>query len=114
MKLDKIKFEFVTHIPKDVEDEILYVSIPFSIAIHKCACGCGEKVVTPITPTDWILIFNGDSVSLYPSIGNWSLPCQSHYFITKNKINWCGRWSKSKIKKGRLLDKKIKKEYYDR
>ncbi|MFC4855982.1 DUF6527 family protein [Actinophytocola glycyrrhizae] len=24
--------------------------------------------------------FNGETVSLSPSIGNWSFPCRSHYY----------------------------------
>jgi len=34
-------------------------------------------VVTPLSPTGWSLIFDGETVSLYPSIGNWNFPCRS-------------------------------------
>jgi hypothetical protein len=51
--------------------------------------------VTPFSPKDWKLIFYGESVSLYPSIGNWNFPCKSHYWITKNSIE-PARWEKSK------------------
>ena len=27
-------------------------------------------------------------MSLVPSIGNWSLPCQSHYWITDNRVRF--------------------------
>ena len=112
MNHDIIKHNFVEFIPDIVEQGILYISIPYATATHKCACGCGEIVVTPITPTDWDIIWNGDSITIRPSIGNWSLPCRSHYFIEKNRIIWAGKWSQSKIKKGRKKDKTAKKRYY--
>ena len=56
------------------------------------ACGCGKEVVTPIRPNKWTLSFDGESVSLSPSIGSWSLECQSHYFIRKNRIRWVPPW----------------------
>lgn len=61
--------------------------------MHLCACGCRTKVVTPISSTEWRLIYDGESVSLYPSIGNWQFPCQSHYWIRRNEIRWAREWS---------------------
>ena len=87
-KIESIRSKFVKHIPDDLEDGVLYISIPYATAVHKCPSGCGETVVTPLKPTDWSLIWNSDEISLYPSIGNWSLPCKSHYWIEKNKIIW--------------------------
>ena len=40
---------------------------------HSCCCGCGEEVVAPLTPTDWKMTFDGETTSLRPSIGNWTL-----------------------------------------
>jgi hypothetical protein len=62
--------EFVEFIPDAIEEGKIYVSIGYATAIHKCACGCGREVVTPLSPTDWKLIFDGKTVSLDPSIGN--------------------------------------------
>ena len=75
MKRDRITFEFVEFIPKELEDGVVYVSVTYATAVHKCCSGCGNKVVTPISPTDWTLIFDRDTISLDPSIGNWSFPC---------------------------------------
>ena len=75
----RLEHRFVEFIPKNLEDNVIYISIRFSTAVHNCACGCGIKTVTPLSPTDWKITFNGKSVSLYPSIGNWGFPCQSHY-----------------------------------
>ena len=90
----------------------MYVSIQYETAIHKCCCGCGNEVVTPFSPTDWKLIFDGVSVSLYPSIGNWNFPCKSHYWITNNNIIWAKKWTKKQINKGRDIDQHNKQNYY--
>ncbi len=88
--------EFVEFIPKFPEEGILYISLRFCTVVHKCACGCGNKVVTPLSPNDWKLIFNGDAISLYPSIGNWSFECKSHYWIAENTVKWARRWNENK------------------
>lgn len=108
----KLEHRFVEFIPKDIEDNVLYISIRFRTAIHKCACGCGIKTVTPLSPTDWKLIFNGKSVSLSPSIGNWNFPCRSHYWIIENDIEWAPKWNKEMIKIGREESKNDKERYY--
>ena len=80
--------EFVEYIPSELADGVLYISIPYRTAVHRCACGCGNKVVTPISPADWQLFYDGDTVSLTPSIGNWGFPCRSHYWINAGRIRW--------------------------
>src|SRR5574340_906760 len=112
MKINNIIPRFVEFIPEEVDEGILYISTTYATAIHKCACGCGERVVTPIRPTDWILIWNGETVTMKPSIGNWSLQCQSHYLIIENEIIWAGKWSPAEIKSGRARDKKAKSRYF--
>jgi hypothetical protein len=62
---------------------VLYVSPGYATVTHLCCCGCGAEVVTPLSPTDWKLTFDGVAISLSPSVGNWSLPCRSHYFIDR-------------------------------
>ncbi len=109
-----LQHRFVEFMPETLEDGILYVSMEYCTAIHKCACGCGNKVVTPIAPTSWHLEFDGKSISLSPSIGNWSFDCKSHYWIEKNKIKWAGKWSESEIEYGRKRDIKLKLEYYEK
>jgi hypothetical protein len=93
----RLEVKFVEYIPDDLEEETLYISIPYTTAAHKCACGCGEEVVTPLSPTGWKLIFDGETVSLDPSIGNWSLPCESHYWIRQNQIQWGEHWGRDRI-----------------
>jgi hypothetical protein len=114
MKRKLIRPEFVEFVPDVMQEGVLYISIPYRTASHKCACGCGEIVVTPIRPTDWTLMWNGETVTLNPSVGNWSLPCQSHYLIVENRIIWARRWSASEIDAGRAKDRRMKVGYYSR
>lgn len=100
-----LNHEFVDHIPDALTDGVLYVSILFATAVHRCCCGCGNEVVTPLDPTDWRLTFDGNSVSLCPSVGNWSFDCQSHYWIRHNQVMWARRWSREKIAEGRARDR---------
>ena len=106
--LNSIKHEFVEFIPGQIEEGILYISMEYATAVHKCFCGCGMKVVTPLDPTDWEITFDGVTVSLYPSIGNWEFPCQSHYWIENNKVWRAKRWTKEQIAEGRALDRQRK------
>jgi hypothetical protein len=107
-----LAYEFVEFIPDELKERTLYVSLTYSTAVHKCCCGCGREVVTPLSPTGWELTFDGKTISLYPSIGSWSLACQSHYFITKSRIIWARRWTKKLIAKGRAQEARAKERYY--
>lgn len=109
-----MQHKFVEYIPDEVSEGIIYVSMQFGTAIHKCCCGCGQEVVTPITPTDWQLTFDGESITLNPSIGNWNFNCQSHYFIRKNGIVWCSSWNKQQVSAEKLKDKQHKDKYYSK
>lgn len=111
-KTDTLSHEFVEFIPEKLENGVLYISLPYATAVHKCCCGCGHEVVTPFSPTDWKLIFDGVSVTLTPSIGNWSFPCRSHYLITNSKINWAGGWSEEMVQRGRAADQRAKATFY--
>ncbi|HAY3551889.1 TPA: hypothetical protein JRX79_002297 [Elizabethkingia meningoseptica] len=108
-----LQHKFVEFIPEKVEEGILYISIEYCTAIHKCVCGCGNEVVTPLSPTDWKLTFNGKSISLHPSIGNWNFGCQSHYWIRNNKIEFAGRWTEREIRLGRENDMDRKTDYFN-
>ncbi len=101
----KLIHKFVKNVPEKLEDGVVYVSMEYSTAIHKCCCGCENEVVTPFSPTDWKFTFDGETISLYPSIGNWDFRCQSHYWITNNEVEWAPRWSRDQIKYEREEDK---------
>jgi hypothetical protein len=78
---------FEEYIPVDPEPGQLHISLRYATAVHLCACGCRRKVVTPLKPAGWRLIFDG-TVSLDPSIGNGQYPCRSHYYIHSNRVEW--------------------------
>jgi hypothetical protein len=107
-----LAYEFVECIPEVLEERTLYISRTYGTAVHKCCCGCGREVVTPLSPTGWQLTCEGRSVSLYPSVGSWSLPCQSHYFITRNKVVWAPQWTKQQIAMGRAWEARAKERYF--
>ena len=101
MKLRQITPEFVDEIPRELEPGKLYVCCRYRAVMHLCACGCGASISTPLHPTGWTLTCHGVSVSLWPSIGNWSEKCQSHYWIRNSNIHWAPQWSRHKILKTR-------------
>lgn len=112
MKQKTFTFRFVEFMPKALDDGVLYLSMTYATASHRCFCGCGMKVVTPLSPTDWRLTFDGDSVSLHPSIGNWSYPCRSHYILRGNRIVWAGPMTSNEIRAIRDADVWDKQRYY--
>lgn len=69
-------------------------------------------MVTPLTPTDWKLIYDGETVSLSPSIGNWSFACLSYYWIRNDRVNSAPRWSREQIDAGRRRDRMAKERRY--
>lgn len=111
MKHHMLTHEFVEYVPAELADGVLYISIPYRTAVHRCACGCGNKVVSPITPADWQLFYDGDTVSLTPSIGNWGFPCRSHYWIEAGQIRWSRTWTSDQVAAGRARDDHGRAQY---
>ena len=110
----KVRHVFVENVPDELEDKTLYISMEYATAIHKCCCRCGLQVVTPLSPDDWKLTFDGESISLSPSIGNWSFPCQSHYWIDRNEVVWSRRWSSAEIRAAREKEERRRRRFYQR
>ncbi len=98
--------EFVETFPTKLRDGVLYVSPTYSTAAHLCSCGCGNEVITPLSRAQWVLTFDGQ-VSLRPSIGNWALPCRSHYVIDAGRVRWARGFSESQIKSNRDDDRNL-------
>jgi len=107
-----LEHKFVHYIPEQLEPGVIYISMEYATAAHSCCCGCGEQVITPFTPTDWELTFDGETVSLWPSIGNWNFRCRSHYVIRNNRIVGVKPWSDKKVEHDRLRDKWRKQEHF--
>ena len=85
--MQRVEHRFVEFVPEQLEPNTLYISMDYATVVHSCLCGCGQRVITPLTPTDWHLAYDGEAVSLSRSIGNWSFPCQSHYWIERNRVH---------------------------
>lgn len=100
-----IRLELTETIPAQIEEGVLYVSFKYWTTAHKCGCGCGQKVVLRLSPKHWAITLNGDSVSMYPSVGNWQLPCKSHYWIEEGQIVPARQWSDVEIQQNRILTK---------
>jgi hypothetical protein len=105
-KADSIRPEFADRVPKSLQDGVLYVSKKYSTAAHRCCCGCGTKIVTPLKPGRWRLTVHGGLVSLDPSIGNWSAACQSHYWIEDSQVIWTRGYTAEEIAANRAGDKR--------
>lgn len=114
MRVHQFQVVFTDFIPDHLDEGVLYVSEKFKTASHKCACGCGEEVVTPLSPVDWHLRKDDNFVSLYPSIGNWNYACRSHYWIRRNRVQWAGSMSQRQIALVQAKDKADKQRYIDR
>lgn len=101
-----LRHSYVEYIPEKLESGILYISRKYSTASHLCCCGCGLQVVTPLNPAKWQLTDHGQTVSLYPSIGNWSFSCRSHYWIDHGRIKWAGAMSAQQISNVQKRDRR--------
>jgi hypothetical protein len=104
--------KFVEFIPPELEANTIYISIPYATVIHNCCCGCGNRIVTPLSPAEWKLIFDGRTISLEPSIGNWRYPCRSHYWIRNNRVIWSDDWSDDEIMANKKRDDQAAAAFY--
>lgn len=111
MKRTTIRPVLVDLAPREIEEGILYVSQKYKAAVHKCCCGCGEKVVTPLSPAHWQIRITNEAVTLHPSVGNWGMACKSHYWIKNNRVVWAGKFSDAKIEAARKRDSADQRQY---
>jgi hypothetical protein len=112
VRISAIRPAYVETFPKVLEDGVLYISRSFSTACHRCCCGCGTKIVTPLRHTEYRLTEVGGRVSLYPSVGNWNHPCLSHYLILNGLVIQAGAMRQAEIEAGRAHDEAEKRAYY--
>lgn len=111
-RVSSLKPMFVEHIPERLADGHLYIAIQFGSVLHRCCCGCGIEVVTPLSPTQWRMIYDGQTVSLEPSIGNWNFPCRSHYWVRRNQVEWAPSWSRAEVEAGQAAERIEMGAYY--
>jgi hypothetical protein len=101
MRRTEVTHQFVEAIPDELAEGIVYVATGPATVLHRCCCGCGSKVATPLGRAGWKLEFDGQTISLNPSIDNWKLDCGSHYRIKRNRVWWFIRWSQLEVEVGR-------------
>ena len=102
----------VKFLPSDLKEGILYVSKKYGVAGHLCPCGCRCKIITPLGLNEWRYTEMKGLPTLYPSIGNWQLPCRSHYWITNGEVEWSYEWSQEKIDASMEFEEKRRNDYY--
>jgi hypothetical protein len=110
MRHTRLEHRFVKHVPELLEPGILYISMEYGTVTH--SCGCGEEVVTPLSPTDWKLTFDGETISLWPSVGNWSLECRSHYIIDHGRVLKAEPWTDRQIAAEQRRNSSAKAKHY--
>lgn len=101
MRVTHLEPQFIDQRPDALEERVLYISVSFRTSVHLCCCGCGNEVWLPIRPARWKFSYDGETVSLSPSVGNWSFPCRSHYWIRDSRVDWVPAWSNAQIEAGR-------------
>ena len=103
MKIHDMKLQRIEEnsMPNIMELGVAYLT-PRMIMWLLCPCGCDKSVMLPIridgamNPTAarmgyinaWTM-GSEEPLSLSPSVWTKQHPCQSHYFITGGKVQWC-------------------------
>ena len=104
--ISRLRPIMVETIPTRLQAGELYISKRYRTSVHLCCCGCGLEVVAPLNPAKWQLTeYRDGSVSLCPSIGNWSFPCRSHYWIERSRVRWSHAMSTFEIDRVRQRDR---------
>jgi len=77
-----------------MDEGIIYISIEFGVTGHRCLCGCGELTILPINNVidgkdhGWKMTDKDGKLTFTPSVGNFQIPCKSHYIITNGIANF--------------------------
>lgn len=112
IRYSRLPHQFVDEIPEQIEPGQLYISMSYVTAVHKCCCGCGNEVVTPFSPAQWRMTFDGESISLHPSIGSWFLRCRSHYVIRNGRVLEAGQWTDVEVAAGQTRDRRARQAHF--
>ena len=104
-KVRSMNPRFVELMPPRLEPGLLYISLEYRVTKHLCACGCDQPVALPLHPKQWRFTYDGERVSLEPSVGNDGLACRSHYWICDGRIVWDTPLTLEEGRKGRARDR---------
>jgi hypothetical protein len=91
LKRIDVSFRKVQYMPSlsEMEESVIYISDEYGVSGHKCMCGCGSKTIMPIGKGEWNYdIHSNGKISMSPSVGNYQLPCKSHYIIQNGGANF--------------------------
>ncbi len=77
--------DFATLIPDELEDGVVYslAAVPWPCT---AAAAAAESAITPLDPAQWSLTYDGQTVSLDPSIAGGR--CQLGTIITRGVVRW--------------------------
>lgn len=70
------------------KESVIYISDKYGVSIHRCLCGCGSKTVMPLGKGHWNYEIKNEKLTMSPSVGNYQMPCKSHYIITNGVANF--------------------------
>ena len=110
MRTARWETEWVEDMPEVIKEGKVYISIKHRLTEHLCACGCRAEVSLPLGRSEWRIEYDGETVSIRPSVGNWRLPCRSHYIIQESVTRWCKPWSAREAVAGRIRDRQEKEQ----
>lgn len=110
--MTKFRHEFIINAPDKLQDKTLYISMEYATVVHLCACGCRGVVSLPLSPAEWSMLFDGENISLYPSICNWGLTCESHYWIKNSEVKWARKLKQKELDFVKKRDKNDVDKYY--
>lgn len=111
MKTAHFKPDFVETFPDPLETGVFYISVEYNTCAHLCACGCGAEVVTPLSPAQWSFTYDGQDITVHPSIGNWAVDCGSHYVISRGAVRWAAQFSHAEVASNRVRDRAALEAY---
>lgn len=105
---------FVKAIPdlENLKQGNLYISMKYGVVVNYCPCGCGDLSEFTLAPERWWLAYNGETVSLFPSIGNSRLKCRSHYWIESNRVRWCNPMSAAEAAAAQEREEYVRNQKY--
>jgi hypothetical protein len=58
------------------------------------------------------MVYDGESISLVPSIGNWNSVCRSHYIIRQGNVIEADSWSDQQVENEHRRDRLAKSRFY--
>ncbi len=111
-RIDRYDIQVVESFPSPLDSGTLYVSLKYSTAGHLCPCGCAGVVVTKLSPARYTVSFDGE-VSLSPSVAASGLRCNSHYFISRGRVDWRRPLDRRQVARGYAIDRNALRQQQD-